>query len=141
LQASWRERQFGIELEGEKFTNLQWADNWYLLSSSFVQLQTMTRELTDAMPRRGLFWKAKSLEYMCPFLTDLPPVCLQLPFPEDEVRSPRPSEVAGAVPVLPAGPTPLLVGSFVVPRRESIVAVGTKLRANDNSAASLEHRI
>ena len=65
LVPGWKARRLGVLLDdGFCATHAVWADNYYLLSSSSESLQTMVRELSDGLVKRGLSWKPGSLQVM-----------------------------------------------------------------------------
>ena len=62
---SWRERNFGFELDsGVHISHAIWCDNIILFASSSAMLRTMIENISDALGDPCLYWKPSSLEVL-----------------------------------------------------------------------------
>ncbi|CAK0900852.1 unnamed protein product, partial [Prorocentrum cordatum] len=62
-RADGRGFKFGDD-DSEAMSHFVWADNMFLLAGSVVEFQLMAQNVTDAMYKHGLTWKASSLEVL-----------------------------------------------------------------------------
>ena len=60
----WHESEYGIILNGRRYTHVVWADNVWLLAACPVQLLSMINSFTELLHDNVLEWKLDSLMYI-----------------------------------------------------------------------------
>ena len=113
----WHESDFGINLNGRRYTHLVWADNIWLLSTEPDELQKMVKSMTAVLNANGSEWKCDSLMFMDTAVRQ-----------ESEEGATLSTMASGLLKNIPRVDGMVVLGAWMDPQGSTASAVGCRLR-------------